>query len=494
MVDNTRDLRVLVASRYPLIMAETRDEVRFMALVRRAADASNLPVWTWSMTQGLRRDGVDGPAFATIEADKALQFVSSVTEPGVFVFNDVQHALEDALVVRRVKEIGQRATPGVTLVLGVPALKIPPELDGLALPWKLQPPTREEVQEIVDRNLKDLAQRGISVTLSDAEHQEMVESCLGLSAAEAGQLIQEAAFDDNKVDAADVEYVRKAKAEILGQGGVLELIETTAGSLDQVGGLEKLKAWLRVRGEAFEPAAKDFGLDPPRGVLLTGVPGCGKSLVARTLARTWSMPLLLLDPARLYGPYVGESEQRLRDSLATVEAMAPAVLWIDEIEKGLATGSEADSGVSQRLRGTFLRWVQDRPQGVFLVATSNDVMSLPPEFLRRGRFDEIFFVDLPNEAERKQIFELHLSRRKRDPSTFDLAQLAGVSEGFSGAEIEATVVGALYRAFGTQADITTEQILAEIGGTVPLSVTRAEDIQKLRFASMSGASAHRRAR
>lgn len=480
MVDNTRDLKVLLASRYPLIMAECHDEVRFMALLRRAADASGIPVWTWTITQGLRRDGMDGPTFATVEASKALQFISNLTEPGVFVFNDVQHALEDAIVVRSVKEVAQKATPGITLVLAVADLKIPPELGGLALPWKLQPPTREEVQEIVDRNLKDLAERRIPVTLSDTELQEIVDACLGLSAAEAGQLIQEAAFDDGKVDAADVEYVRKAKAEILGQGGVLELVETTAGSLDQVGGLDKLKEWLRVRGEAFEPAAKDFGLDPPRGVLLTGVPGCGKSLVARTLARTWSMPLLLLDPARLYGPYVGESEQRLRDSLSTVEAMAPAVLWIDEIEKGLAAGSEADSGVSQRLRGTFLRWMQDRPQGVFLVATSNDVMSLPSEFLRRGRFDEIFFVDLPNEVERERIFELHIARRKRDPAKFDLAQLAGASDGFSGAEIEATVVGALYRAFGTQADVTTEQILAEIEGTVPLSVTRAEDIQELR--------------
>ena len=480
MMDNTRDLKVLIASRYPLIMAESHDEVRFMALLRRAAGASALPVWTWTMTQGLRRDAVEGPAYATLEADKALQFIATVTEPGVFVFNDVQHVLEDAMVVRRIKEIAQEARPGVTVVLAVAALKIPPELDGLALPWKLQPPTREEIQEIVDRNLKDLAQRGISVALSDAERDEIVDACLGLSAAEAGQLVQEAAFDDGKVDAADVEYVRKAKAEILGQGGVLELVETTAGSLDQVGGVERLKEWLRVRGKAFEPAARDFGLDPPRGVLLTGVPGCGKSLVARTLARTWSMPLLLLDPARLYGPYVGESEQRLRDSLATVEAMAPAVLWIDEIEKGLAAGSEADSGVSQRLRGTFLRWMQDRPQGVFLVATSNDVTSLPPEFLRRGRFDEIFFVDLPNETERERIFELHLERRKRDPAEFDVEHLARATDGFSGAEIEATVVGALYRAFGTTADISTEQILQEIEGTVPLSRTRAEDIRKLR--------------
>jgi len=480
MTDNTRDLRVLLASRYPLVIAETHDETRFMSILRRAAGMLGIPVWTWSLTQGLRRDSVGDSAFETRDPDKALQFLGDLTDAGVFVFADAHQALENPVVVRRIKELAQRVEQGQTIVLAVPHLVIPPELEGVALPWKLEPPTREELSEMVRRRLGELAERKVPIDLSEPEFGQLVDACKGLSMAEAGQLIQEAALNDDRIDSADLEFVRRAKADLLGTGGVLELVETTAGALDQVGGLKRLKEWLALRGEAFEPEAKEFGLEAPKGVLLTGVPGCGKSLCAKTLARTWGLPLLLLDPARLYGPYVGESEQRMRDSLKTVEAMAPAVLWIDEIEKGLAAGSEADSGVSQRLRGTFLRWMQDRREGVFIVATCNEVNLLPPEFLRRGRFDEVFFVDLPSETEREQIFVLHLTRRRRDPKRFDVAELAAASEGFSGAEIEAAVVGALYRAFGRKSEITEGDILAEIRGTVPLSRTRAEDIARLR--------------
>lgn len=244
--------------------------------------------------------------------------------------------------------------------------------------------------------------------------------------------------------------------------------------------MSNLKDWLATRGRGFEEGAGAFGLEPPRGLLLTGVPGCGKSLVAKAVAGTWGMPLLLLDPSRLYGPFVGQSEQRLADSLASVESLAPVVLWIDEVEKGFAAASMGDGGVSERIKGTFLRWMQERADGVFVVATCNEVTRLPPEFLRKGRFDEVFFVDLPDPAEREVIFSLHLQRRKRDPAAFDLAALAAASDGFSGAEIEAAVVSGLYRVFGQGGDLTTETIVAELAATRPLSETRAEDITRLR--------------
>ena len=227
-------------------------------------------------------------------------------------------------------------------------------------------------------------------------------------------------------------------------------------------------------------AAGGAGLDPLRGILLTGVPGCGKSLIAKTLARTWEMPLVLLDPARLYGSYIGESEQRLATALSTVDAMSPVVLWIDEIEKGFASGGRSDGGVSQRLLGTFLRWMQDRSDEVFLVATANNVSSLPPELLRKGRFDELFFVDLPEPQARREIFAIQLAKRDHDPSGFDLDRLAAAAEGHSGAEIEAAVVGALYRALADDSALSTEEVVAEIEGTVPLSVVRAEDVAALR--------------
>ena len=222
------------------------------------------------------------------------------------------------------------------------------------------------------------------------------------------------------------------------------------------------------------------GLDPPRGVLLTGVPGCGKSLVAKTLAHTWGLPLVLLDPSRLYSKYIGESEQRLSAALSTVEAMAPAVLWIDEIEKGLASSGDADGGVSKRLLGTFLRWMQERSGDVFMVATANDVSALPPELLRRGRFDEIFFVDLPGTDERAEILTIHISKRGQNPGHFDLPGLVAGSEGFSGAELETVVVGALYRAFADEDNLTTDSLMKELAATVPLSVSRREDIAALR--------------
>jgi SpoVK/Ycf46/Vps4 family AAA+-type ATPase len=282
------------------------------------------------------------------------------------------------------------------------------------------------------------------------------------------------------LDTTDVEFVRRAKAELLEASGALELVGTDVGTLDAVGGMPRLKEWLALRGKALEPEAVRFGLDPPRGVLLTGVPGCGKSLVAKTLARTWGLPLVLLDPGRLFGPYVGESERRLADSLRTVEAMAPAVLWIDEIEKGFPSGGEADGGVARRVLGTFLRWLQDRPPGVFVVATCNDVTALPPELARKGRFDEVFFVDLPTSDQRREIFRLQLSRRGRDPAVFDLDRLADATEGFSGAEIEAAVVGALYRAYAAQSELSADAIVEEASATVPLARARPQEVARLR--------------
>ncbi len=479
-MDTTGDLRLLLASRHTLIVAEMHDEQRFMGILRRAAQAAGCPVWTWSITRGLARDGNE-PQIGTMDPRKALGFIGSLADPGVFVMADVRPALADPVVVRRVKEIALQARPGQTLVLTGPRADVPPELEGLALPWTLEPPSEEELDALVRRIIADFTARSFPVALDPAGVAALVDAVRGLTMPEAEQLILQAALRDGRLDDDDVSYVRDAKGELLEASGILQLVGTEAGDLGQVGGMDGLKEWLRTRGRAFEPAARDFGLEPPRGVLLAGVPGCGKSLAAKALARTWGLPLVLLDPSSLYGPYVGESEQRLHDTLITVEAMAPAVLWVDEIEKGFAaSGAAADGGVSQRILGTFLRWMQERPPGIFLVATCNDVQALPTELLRRGRFDEVFFVDLPGPAEREEIFRLQLERRKRHPASFDLARLVKASDGFSGAEIEGAVVGALYRAYAAGTDLTTEGVLAELAATTPLSRTRAEDVARLR--------------
>ncbi len=439
-----------------------------------------MPVWTWSSARGLARDG-HGPQYGTVDAKQALGFIAELAGPAVFVFADARTVLQtDPVLVRRIKELAAEAGKGQTFVLVAPRSALPPELEGVALAWELRPPTAEEMEALVRATAEDLAARKIPVALDDAAIRGLAEALRGLSASEAGQLLRRAALRDGRLADDDVAFVRAGKAELLEAGGPLELIDGEAGTLEAVGGMGRLKEWLRLREKAMGADAREFGLDAPRGVLLTGVPGCGKSLVAKTLARTWEMPLVLLDPARLFGPYVGETEGRLQDALRTVEAMAPCVLWVDEIEKGFAAGGEGDSGVSKRLLGSFLRWMQDRPEGVFLVATCNDVASLPAELLRKGRFDEVFFVDLPGPEEREVILRLHLTKRKREPAGFDLPRLAAACEGFSGAEIEAAIVGGLYRAYADGAELTTESLLEELANTVPLSRARAEDIEALR--------------
>ncbi|NNF89193.1 MAG: AAA family ATPase [Acidimicrobiia bacterium] len=474
-MDNTSDLRVLLGSRHPLLFVETQDEERFFSMLRDAAWDLDIPVWTWTATRGLARDEKDAQ-YGTRDPGRAFEWIKFLDQPAVFVFADIHPHLDDARVVRAVKELAQAAREGQTIVLTAPSRTIPEELNGLALPWNLSPPDDEELRRLVRRTLDDLVERRFTVDIDDGGIDRLVAAVRGISLREAEQLIQQAAFRDGQFTGGDIADVRRAKAELLSADGILELVEAEVGTLDQVGGLDGLKHWLGIRRAAHQ----DGGMEAARGILLTGIPGCGKSFVAKTLARTWELPLVLLDPSRLYRPYVGETEQRLQEALRSIDALAPAVLWIDEIEKGFAAGGMSDSGVSQRLLGTFLRWMQERSPGVFLVATANDVSSLPPELLRKGRFDEIFFVDLPDGPARREIFDLHLAKRDIDLSELELERLARSSTGFSGAEIEAAVVGALYRAFASDRAILGSDIEAEMAATVPLSVARAEDVLALR--------------
>ena len=466
---------MLIASRHPLLLIESQDETRLMTLLRDAARAQDLVVWTWSASRGLARDGKD-PQYGTRDPRRALDWVDALGGSGLFVFADIHPAFTDPQVVRAIKELAQTPVSGRTVVLTAPLAALPPELRGLALPWTLRPPSRAELAALIRRTVTDLQARNLAADLDDQAMAGIVEAVAGLSLGEAERMVQQAALRDGELTAGDVPYLRRAKAEILSADGILELIEADGATLEDVGGMEGVKHWLAVRNLA----GGSPGLEAPRGILLTGVPGCGKSFLAKAVARSRAVPLILLDPARLYRPYIGESEQRLDGALSSVDAMAPAVLWIDEIEKGFATGAEADGGVSRRLLGTFLRWMQERPAGVLLIATANDVSALPPELLRRGRFDEIFFIDLPDEQARTRILAHHLAARGHDPAGFDLGSLGAASEGFSGAELESAVVGAAYRALAGGQALDTATCLAEISAVIPLSVSRAEDVAALR--------------
>jgi SpoVK/Ycf46/Vps4 family AAA+-type ATPase len=311
----------------------------------------------------------------------------------------------------------------------------------------------------------------------------MANNLRGLTEEEAERATSQAIVTRYGVTPDTVTDVLDAKKELLRRSGMLEFIDASE-NLAAVGGLDNLKRWLAQRRGTWDDAARDFGLEPPRGVIILGVQGCGKSMCARAIAGEWKLPLVKFDTAAIFDKYIGETEKRIQKVFRVAEGLAPCVFWIDELEKIFA-GSGADSasvdaGVSSRILAAFLSWMQDRKAPVFVAATCNNVTVLPPELIRKGRFDELFFVDLPNQAERKQIFAIHLDRRKRKPAEFDLDRVAAAAKGHSGAEIDAAVQTALYAAFSTKQAVNTQSLLDALRATVPLSTTRSEEIQTLR--------------
>jgi ATP-dependent 26S proteasome regulatory subunit len=458
-------------------MATARDENRLLAAITETARQLNLPIWTWSAAGGLRAAGQPQAQMTTEQPKAALAFIKDLNRPVVAVFLDAEPVLNDVVALRAVKEIANANMPGRTLVLTGVGSQIPSELTSVAVAWTLKAADRTEMRQVIDRVLKAMGSTSLGVTVTNPEL--IVDAVLGLTPVEAERVIMREALADGSLDTGDEVAIHRARAAILSDDSPLNLMDPDVNFSD-VGGLANLKKWLAVRGRGFEPAAKEFGLDAPRGVLLAGVPGCGKSLVARAIAGSWGMALAALDTGRLHGSLVGESEKRLQRALSAAEAMAPVVLWIDEIEKAFAKPGENDGGVSSRVLAVLLNWLQERPEGVFVVATSNDVNKLPPEVTRRGRFDEVFFVDLPSAQEREAILIHHLSNRRRDPRLFDISALAQASEGFSGAEVESALTSALYFAFSDREPLDPTRLLAEFADTVPLSKMRAEDVAALR--------------
>jgi AAA+ superfamily predicted ATPase len=477
-VDNASDLELLLRSDHPLLIAPVTDEERFVDVVRASASRAGCEVWLWSVTRGLQRDGME-PVYGTKPIASALDFIAERSHPSVYVLADAHDHIAQPEVVRRIKEVASELPPGSMIVLSGASIETPPELEAIAHRWRLKPPGAEELRELTARTLRHLDGRGFRVAIGPDHFDDVVAAVSGLSTSQAERLIQKMALDDGTIDETDITRLGMARAEILAGDGVLELIEANAGTLDDVGGLANLKEWLAIRRRAFDDGVVT-GLDPPRGILLTGVPGAGKSFLAKTLAASWKRPLLLLDPGRLYAKYLGESEERLRRTLDSVDAMAPAVLWIDEVEKGFARTGEGDGGAASRVLGTFLRWLQDRRSDVFVVATANDVSALPPELARKGRFDEVFFVDLPDAEARATIIDVHLRRREIGLEAVDIDSLVAVSEGFTGAEIEAAIVAARYRAIGDSTVPIGQLVAAEMQATVPISRSRREDIARLR--------------
>jgi hypothetical protein len=479
-------LKLLIQAGNPLIAIESTDDERAMKLLGDVAETLGRPLLEWSLTMGLKPYGEYGLG-AVVKGGKvapALQYIRDCEQSTIFVFHDLGPHTKDALVHRTLRDLLKTcATTRSTLVL-LDALPLPDEIKRFTVRYELGWPDAEELEQVVRNTFKRIRGESLykvssSITKRDMEH--MVQSMRGLSCAEAERVVASAIYDDFSLDSHDLPRIVEQKRTLLSSSGCLEAIAADFDS-DDIGGLANLKAWLKRRRGGFTRQAREFGLESPRGVLMLGVPGCGKSLCAKVVASDWKMSLLRLDPGVLYQKFIGESESQLRQALAQAEAMAPVVLWIDEIEKAFAssTASSADGGLSKRMFGTLLSWMQDHRHPIFIIATANDISALPPELMRKGRFDEVFFIDLPTVQAREQIFSIHIRRRDRNTDDFDLPKLAEAAEGFNGAEIEQAVVSALFAAFSQNAKLADEHILSELEKTRPLSVLMAERIAQLR--------------
>jgi len=411
--------------------------------------------------------------------------METMTLEAVFLLKDFHRHMESAVVVRRLRDVGQKfSTNRRTLILTAPSISMPPELESLVEYVDLPLPDPQRLRQIVEETFKRLSKaHTLQLKLDGSGVDAMAANLRGLTEEEAERAISQTLVARYALCPETITDVLEAKKELLRHSGMLEFIDTFE-NMASVGGLDNLKRWLAQRRGAWEDAAREFGLEPPRGVIILGVQGCGKSMCARAIAGEWKLPLVKFDTAAVYDKYIGETQKRIQKVFQVAEGLAPCVLWIDELEKVLAGSgpysASVDAGVSSRILAAFLGWMQERKAPVFVAATCNNVTALPPELIRKGRFDELFFLDLPNQSERKQIFAIQLNRRKRNPSEFDLDRIAAAAKGYSGAEIDAAVQTALYAAYSSKQPLSVQALLDALKGTVPLSTTRAEDIQALR--------------
>lgn len=478
------ELSILIQAQYPLIYLVTSEEERAeQAIATLAQMKPQRRVFIWTVTHGIVEFGQprNVTQHNTVSPEAAVEWVIRQREPGIFVFKDLHPFIDSPAVTRWLRDaIASFKETQKAIVLMSPVQLIPIELEKEVAVLDYPLPDMGELNQVLTHQL-DQIRPARRITTDTRE--KLLKAALGLTRDEAEKVYRKAQVTAGRLTEAEVDIVLSEKKQLIRRNGILEYIEEDE-TIDAVGGLEELKHWLRQRSNAFTERAREYGLPQPKGMLILGVPGCGKSLIAKTTSRLWGLPLLRLDMGRVYdGSMVGRSEANLRNALKTAESISPAILFIDEIDKAFAgsTGSaDSDGGTSSRIFGSFLTWMQEKSSPVFVMATANRVERLPGEFLRKGRFDEIFFVDLPNAAERREIFNIHLSKRRRDIARFDLDQLVNVCDGFSGAEIEQGLVAAMYEAFAQEREFTQLDIIAAIKATLPLSKTMSEQVTALR--------------
>ena len=496
-----KELCDLLRARFPFIHISTYEEERLTNEITRIVNTPNLihtvrNVYIWKSSEGFR--DINGLIQEdTFDKMSALNYVKNYTEPALFIFLDFHVFCEktnggvDYNIIRNLKDLMPNLKQSIqpkNIIFVSPTFSVPDDLKKDITVMDFALPTAEEIEEVLDEMITANAGGNLNVNLNEKEKESLVKAAIGLTLQEAENAFARAMVNDGCLNAADVDLVLKEKSQVIKKNDLLEYIDSEV-NIEDVGGLENLKKWLRKRDKSWLSSAKKYGLPSPKGVLLTGVPGCGKSLIAKSISSMWHLPLLRFDVSKVFNMYVGNSESNMREAIKTAEAISPCILWIDEIEKGFSgLGNSGDSGTSSRIFGTFLSWMQEKTKPVFVVATANNIGGLPSEMMRKGRFDEIFFIDLPTFNERKQIFKVHLESRLKDSTVIGnfmindetLNHLAELTEGFGGAELEQIVIMGLFDAFAEDRSIEMKDFENSIRNTVPLSVTQAEQIRSIR--------------
>ncbi len=472
-----QELDIYLRSRFTLMVLVTPEEERALQSVRYVCDKAQRPCLSWDVADGFQAitNWSDSMPSAR-DPLSALEQIDKVDGDGLFVLKDFHDCWSNPQFKRKLRSVAQRLKfSKKSILITAPSTNIPVELKDEAVLVEYPLPKNDELETVLQR----LTQTpGVKVNLTELGREKLVQAALGLTSAQAQRVFAKAIVSNGVLDDRDINLVTEEKKQIIRESQALEFyaVHETPGD---VGGLGVLKEWLRLRERAFSQEARNYGLPAPKGIALIGIPGTGKSLTAKMIGGLWQLPLLRLDVGSLFGSLVGESEERTQKALQLAETVAPCVLWIDEIEKAFSFGG-SDGGVSKRVFGTILTWMQEKTAPCFVVATANDISSLPPELLRKGRFDEIFFLDLPTAAERQEIFTVHLRRRNRLPQDFDVAQLARQSQGYVGAEIEQAIIDGMYVGFNQGREFTTSDLSHALKRQVPLSVSQQETIEGLR--------------
>jgi SpoVK/Ycf46/Vps4 family AAA+-type ATPase len=479
--DQQKKVDVLIRARYPLIYITTWEEERVAVMLNALAVKAEKQLIIWSTTEGFSDFSgrkIDGEA---VDPFAALTYITDYQRPAIFMLKDFHPFMKDPVVIRKLRDLKiHLSNLKKTCILVSPVLEVPIELEKMINVVDFNFPTLELLDTVLEGIIEPLKLNPrVDVSLTEEEREAVLKSALELTVDEAENVFAKSLVEVKRFDPA---IIIQEKEQIIRKSGILEYYHSNE-HFDNIGGLEHLKEWLSIRNRGFTEKAREYGLPFPSGLMLIGIPGTGKSLTAQAVASLWKLPLLRFDVGKVFGGVVGESERNIRQAIKTAESVSPSILWIDEIEKGFAgvqSSNLTDAGTTSRVFGTFITWLQEKKKPVFVIATANNVNQLPPELMRKGRFDEIFFLDLPSPKEREDIFSIHIKKRGREIEKFDIRTLVGLSKGYSGAEIEQTLITAMFDAFSDDREVETTDIMNALEDMVPLSRLMKEDITSLR--------------